>query len=92
MKMPKDITKIKEKILRKLSDEKEKVYCVFQRFREDNEDIELLEVFDSEEKANKFIEELFLNYNSEHPENTKEENKDFWESDFNTFIEKFEVN
>jgi len=100
--MTKDIKETKKKILRTLANEREKVYLVFQRFREDNEGIDstyfdddkganLLEVFDSEKKAEDFINELFKDYNAEHPENTKKENKQVWESDFNTFINVMEI-
>jgi hypothetical protein len=79
-----------------------KVYLVFQRFREQHEDIssytfddekgaDLLKIFDDEKKAYLYLLELFEDYNTEHDENTKEENKTFWENDYNTFIKIEEV-
>lgn len=74
-----------------------KVFCVFLRFREDNEDIEsvyfddnkgaeLLKIFDKEEKANNYIEILFNDWKLEHQE--EEYTREVWESDFNAFVEE----
>jgi hypothetical protein len=79
-----------------------KVYLVFQRFREQHEDIssygfddekgaDLLKIFDDRQKADLYLLELFEDYNAEHDEHSREENKSFWEDDYNTFIKIEEV-
>ena len=80
-----------------------KVYCVFQRFREDNEfgdgyefddekGADLFKVFDDKQKADLYIEELFTDWRMEHEDlGTIEVEREIWEGDFNTFIREIEV-
>jgi len=79
-----------------------KVYMVFQRFREDNEDIDssyfndekgadLLKIFDDKQKADLYVEELFNDWDIDHKEENLENPREIWESDFNTFIKVEEV-
>lgn len=80
-----------------------KVYCLFQRFREQNEDIDsqyfddkkgadLIKIFLTREKAEKFKEEMFQEYLGEQEGDfSDKEYRDFWEDDFNTFIEAEEI-
>ena len=72
-----------------------KVYQVMQRFIEDDEEDnsifpEVIDTFDTKEKANKCIEKLFKVYKSNH-NYSESEARYFFEFDFEIWVEEIKV-
>ncbi|MEO0126318.1 MAG: hypothetical protein ABIL44_01040 [candidate division WOR-3 bacterium] len=70
-----------------------KVYVVKEDFLDQDYGYEgkILEYFSTIEKAEAYLEKLFLDYCEEHPEYPEEEREIYYETDFRHYIEETDV-